>query len=127
MREQRITLNLNQAAIEAALVDYVATMGISTEGKEIEVSLTAGRGANGFSADVSLISTNTKNGANVREKAVDPLVEAVVTPTKAAYSEPEVTEAAELEEVPEGRAEPEEDQEPEPKPSKKTSANLFGN
>lgn len=125
MREQRITLNLNQAAIEAALVDYVSTMGISTEGKEIEVSLTAGRGANGFSADVSLITTATKNGANVREKSLEPVpTSSLESPTPAV--EPEVQKPEVLEEEPLEQPEIVEEEEPV-KPSKKATANLFGN
>ena len=45
-------LKLNQFEIESALVEYIGSQGISTHEKQIEVNMVAGRGANGFSAEI---------------------------------------------------------------------------
>ena len=47
-------ITLNQAEIEQALRQYAASQGIDTQGKQVEVSLTAGRGPNGFSAELNI-------------------------------------------------------------------------
>lgn len=51
---QQITLSINQAAIEAALIAYVKDMGIDLSNADTSVSLTAGRGANGYTADITI-------------------------------------------------------------------------
>lgn len=48
----RITLNQNE--IEQALRNYVASQGIELRDKQVEVTLTAGRGANGFYAELNI-------------------------------------------------------------------------
>lgn len=112
--EQRMTITLNQAAIETALVDYIAKMGINTQGKTTEVSLTAGRKENGYSADVTIIS-----GAEVVASA--PVIRAVQT-TK--VEEPVAVQEVE-EVVDKTPFETEEIQEEETVKPKK-AANLFG-
>lgn len=52
--KRTITLTLNQASIEDALKSYVAEMGISLQGAQVDISLTAGRGVNGHSADITI-------------------------------------------------------------------------
>ena len=53
-------LKLNQVEIEAALVEYISSQGIDTTEKTIEVTMTAGRKGNGFSADISIYQGNKK-------------------------------------------------------------------
>lgn len=48
----RITLNENE--IKEALVRYVAGQGVDVSGRNVEVSMTAGRGANGYTADIDI-------------------------------------------------------------------------
>ena len=47
-------IDLNQSEIETALVAYIADQGIDLTGKNIEVSLVAGRGVNGHSASIEI-------------------------------------------------------------------------
>lgn len=113
--EQRMTITLNQAAIETALVDYIAKMGINTQGKTTEVSLTAGRKENGYSADVTIIT-----GVEVTTSA--PVIRSVQA-TK--VEEPVAVQ--EVEEVDdEAPFETEEIQEVEETVKPKKAANLFG-
>lgn len=112
--EQRMTITLNQAAIETALVDYIAKMGINTQGKTTEVSLTAGRKENGYSADVTIIT-----GLEATSSA--PVIRSVQS-TK--VEEPVAVQKVE-QEVDEAPFETEEIQEEETVKPKK-AANLFG-
>lgn len=45
---------LNQSEIEQALRQYAASQGIDVQGKRVEITLTAGRGANGFYAELNI-------------------------------------------------------------------------
>lgn len=112
--EQRMTITLNQAAIETALVDYITKMGINTQGKTTEVSLTAGRKENGYSADVTIIT-----GLEATTSA--PVIRSVQS-TK--VEEPIAVQEVE-EVVDEAPFETEETQEEETVKPKK-AANLFG-
>lgn len=47
-------INLNQTEIYQALREYVETQGIPLSGKSVEVTLIAGRGANGHKAAVAI-------------------------------------------------------------------------
>lgn len=47
-------LELNQVEIEAALIEYVGSQGISISDKSITVDMVAGRGANGFTAHITI-------------------------------------------------------------------------
>lgn len=109
-----MTITLNQAAIETALVDYIAKMGITTQGKTTEVSLTAGRKENGYSADVTIItgSETAPSGPVIRS----------VQSTK--VEEPVAVQEVE-QEADEAPFETEESQEEETVKPKK-AANLFG-
>ena len=59
-------LELNQAEIEMALIEYVGSQGISISDKSITVDMVAGRGVNGFTAHITIERTpaNTDNGAD---------------------------------------------------------------
>ena len=50
--KRQITLTLNQPSIEDALKQYVSDMGIIIADADVEITLTAGRGVNGHSADI---------------------------------------------------------------------------
>jgi len=50
-----MNITLNDDEIKDGLVAYIATQGIDLNQKHIEVSLTAGRGPNGYSADVMIV------------------------------------------------------------------------
>lgn len=49
-----ITIVLQQVAIEESLINYIENLGVNVKDKKIDVDLTAGRGANGFSASITL-------------------------------------------------------------------------
>ena len=53
-KDIRMRITLNQAEIEQALRQYAVSQGIDIQGKQVEVSLTAGRGPNGFSAELNI-------------------------------------------------------------------------
>lgn len=50
-------INLKQAEIEVALRDYVSKLGISLEGREVDIVFTNGRKSNGLSADIEISDT----------------------------------------------------------------------
>ena len=50
-----MNITLNNTEIEEALVEHIATKGLSVTGKHIEVHLTAGRGPNGHSATIEIL------------------------------------------------------------------------
>ena len=64
---------LNDAEIKVALVDYVVGQGIDVSGKEVVVDMTAGRGENGFSANIDIVD------ARVESATVSDETEAVPT------------------------------------------------
>lgn len=122
-----MTITLNQAAIEAALVNYVNSMGVSTLGKTTEVSLTAGRKENGYSAEVTIISAanpsiTTVEHKSTSEKTVDAYV-MQVDPAVGDEASYEVISLEEEEELVVADREIVETEDTEAKPKKK----LFGN
>ena len=58
---------LNDAEIKVALVDYVVGQGIDVSGKEVVVDMTAGRGENGFSANIDIVDARVES-ATVSDK-----------------------------------------------------------
>lgn len=64
-------IELNDAEIKNAIEAYVATQGVSTHGKEVTVSLRAGRGDNGFTAEVELEASAVPPVVNVRSLGAD--------------------------------------------------------
>jgi len=68
-------INLNQAEIHRAILEYVGAQGITLSEKQTSVQLTAGRGQNGFYADIEIedAAENTPDteeifgGSNVAE------------------------------------------------------------
>jgi hypothetical protein len=49
-----LQVTLDNDSIIAAIKDYVEHSGIDTTNKEVEISLRAGRGTNGYSAIISI-------------------------------------------------------------------------
>ena len=47
-------LTFNSQEIEQALIEFVANQGISLADKQVEVHMVAGRGQNGFSAELDI-------------------------------------------------------------------------
>lgn len=47
-------IQLKQPEIQAALRMYVASQGINLSGKVVDISFTAGRGANGLAAEINI-------------------------------------------------------------------------
>jgi hypothetical protein len=70
----KLSITVDAEAIRDALVAYVAAQGLSLKGKDVDVSITAGRGSNGFSANID-ISTPT---AQIQSTAQDTYVEDTV-------------------------------------------------
>ena len=61
-------ITLNQTEIEAALVSFVGNQGINIQDKDIEISLTVGRGGNGSSASIALTSKGTKTSSGFTDE-----------------------------------------------------------
>lgn len=71
-----ITINANE--INEAITSYVSELGIDTTGKNIEVHMVAGRGSNGFSANIEITKANTQPEVNVpTPRSVEPVEEEV--------------------------------------------------
>ncbi len=47
-------IELNDSEIKDAVAAYVATQGVSTEDKDVQVTLRAGRGENGYTAEIEV-------------------------------------------------------------------------
>ena len=60
-------INLNQNEIYQALREYVETQGIPLSGKSVEVTLIAGRGANGHKAAVAISKLQDDDAPEVVE------------------------------------------------------------
>lgn len=64
-------VTLNDTEIKEALVGYTANQGIDLDNKNAEVSLIAGRGPNGMSAEIK-ISSATQAHKSKKATIVDP-------------------------------------------------------
>lgn len=93
-------IQLKQPEIQAALRMYVASQGINLTGKTVDISFTAGRGANGLAAEINIdeatsqlpdfapeviVPTLTVVSAAVPDSEA-PLAEATAEPVKATTS-----------------------------------------
>ena len=68
---------LNDSEIKKALVNYVVSQGIDISGKEVVVDMTAGRGENGFSANIDIVDTDLPIVGTTDETTSDEAVETV--------------------------------------------------
>lgn len=80
-------ITLNDHEITEAVSDYISTLGVSLEGKDVVVKMTAGRKENGYSASVSI----TPNGVAPSTQVEDT---ADVVDIKPTAEEPEPTQPA---------------------------------
>jgi hypothetical protein len=72
---------LNEEDLKTALVGWITSQGVNTSGKKVEVSFTAGRGANGHTAEIDITASN--------EIPTGPVIRAVVSEdTQTAFTEP---------------------------------------
>lgn len=78
-------ITLNQDEIEKAVREFIGNQGISISNKLVEISLTAGRGPNGHSASVTILS-DPDSGKNV--KGPEPVEEVTPEPEKKAAKKP---------------------------------------
>lgn len=70
-----ITIVLQQVAIEESLINYIENLGVNVKDKKIDVDLTAGRGANGFSASITLSKkSDNPNVPKVEIRTVEPKI-----------------------------------------------------
>jgi hypothetical protein len=66
-----ITITMNEAEIVTAIKDFLNTQDVPTVGKEVEVNMVAGRGANGHSA---VITIKKEELVSLLEPVVEPPV-----------------------------------------------------
>ena len=112
-------VNLKQSEIERALKMYIASQGISLQGRDVEISFTAGRRGSGVSADMQ-ISEDPEP-----EIPVHPVNRSGILRGVDQYAaQSSVTVAEDVNDSP-GKAEEEETQEEEAVPPK-TGDSLFG-
>lgn len=73
-------VTLKQAEIEAALQSYIVEEGVNVSGKQVNVSLIAGRGSNGMSAviDIDAIGSEVDTENEVAIPENESVVESVV-------------------------------------------------
>ena len=88
-------ITLDQEEIETAIKNFVGSQGIAVVGKDVGVSLIAGRGPNGFSAAIDITDGNNSKPATTAatvEEATEETVDPTDTPfATAADSTPEDT------------------------------------
>lgn len=60
-------LEINETEINNAIIAYVNTLGLDTTGKDVEVSIVAGRGSNGNKAEIEI--TEVKAQTDVKTPA----------------------------------------------------------
>ena len=75
-------LTFNSQEIEQALIEFVANQGISLADKQVEVHMVAGRGSNGFSAELDI--TAKQNVTDIKSA-----IPASLAPTSAQTIEPD--------------------------------------
>jgi hypothetical protein len=54
-----MNISINNSEIQEALIAYVGTLGIDLKNKTIEVSMVAGRGSNGYSANIGITKSDS--------------------------------------------------------------------
>jgi len=97
----RITLHNDE--IEQALKAYVSTVGISLDGKDVDINIIAGRGTNGTSVELDVNPTSTKKTVTAvpktktKPKEATPVTEVITKPV--AVKDTPVPEAKVEEEV----------------------------
>ena len=67
-------ITLNQSEIENAIITFVGSQGIAITGKNVDVTLTAGRGPNGMSASIDISNDAAKPKKIIAEVAEEEMV-----------------------------------------------------
>lgn len=69
-------IKLEEVEIHEALKEYVSNQGLDIRGKEVKITLTAGRKANGYSAEVDIVSVSEEPATPSMDPA-DPYTQAI--------------------------------------------------
>ena len=56
LNRKKMNIHLNEDEIQQALLEFLSNQNIPLQGKKVEISLTAGRGLNGHSADIIIVN-----------------------------------------------------------------------
>jgi hypothetical protein len=75
-------ITLNQDEIEKALKNYVASQGISITGKNVDVTLIAGRAPNGMSACINISNDDVPSNIPTPRNAGQAVEPTVITVTE---------------------------------------------
>jgi len=97
----RLTITIDSEAIQEALVAYIANQGLDITNKEVKVQMTAGRGANGYSAAITIISNTVSTNTSTDDEILTREVE---------YSKDSIEGKEEVEVYEEGEEEEEEEE-----------------
>lgn len=89
-------ITLTEDEIKVALEDYIAKQGIGLDDVKTEINLSAGRGPNGFSAEISLLAKGAVKKKTAPKKVA---VKALPSSTDKAVSEEEATTEVAKDEV----------------------------
>ena len=63
-------IELNEIEIIEAIIEYVSDKGINTTDKQVDVTLVAGRGSNGHSANIALATRSTEGTVTKEPESV---------------------------------------------------------
>jgi len=64
-------ITINQDEITKAIIQYVATMGVSVDNSNIDVRITNGRGANGSTATIAITPEDSNKTDEVVQEDLD--------------------------------------------------------
>jgi len=82
-----VNISLNNEEIESALRQFVKSLGIDLTNKEIDITMVAGRGGNGYKAEISIESKLIpKSFKTLVEEEKEEIVEEVSSPQKSLFS-----------------------------------------
>jgi len=83
-----VNISLNNEEIESALRQFVKSLGIDLTNKEIDITMVAGRGGNGYKAEISIESKLDipKASKTIVEEEKEEIVEEVSSPQKSLFS-----------------------------------------
>jgi hypothetical protein len=88
-RRTFMQITLNQDEIERAIITFVGNQGISITGKNVDVTLIAGRAPNGMSATINISNDDMPTSTPTPRKAAAPTVVEVTEVETTPVDEPE--------------------------------------
>lgn len=88
-RRTFMQITLNQDEIERAIITFVGNQGISITGKNVDVTLIAGRAPNGMSATINISNDDVPSNVPTPRKPAAPTVIEVCEPEPTPVNEPE--------------------------------------